>query len=80
MNQLANDMEMKGTRRLRDMNYDCNALKTARLSRTAYEWHRVGLRVSDKTGEAKRNVVLERRRWLKRKSNGPLGQALTISH
>ena len=34
------------------------------ISRTASECHRVGLRVSDKTGEAKRSIVLERRRWL----------------
>ena len=52
MNLSANDMVTKGTRRLRDMKYDCNALKTARLRRTPYEWHRVGLRVSDKASEA----------------------------
>jgi hypothetical protein len=31
----------------------------------------VGLRVSDKAGEAKRNLALERRRWLTRKLDGP---------
>jgi hypothetical protein len=29
-----------------------NALKTARLSRTAYEWYRVGLRVSEEPSVA----------------------------
>jgi hypothetical protein len=34
----------------------------ALLSRTAFEWPRVGLRVSDRAGKAKRNYALERRR------------------
>jgi hypothetical protein len=36
-----------------------NAHLTARLSRTAYEWPRVGLRVNDKAGGAKRSIALE---------------------
>ena len=35
-----------------------------RSSRTAYEWLRVGLRVSDKASGTKWNYALERRRWL----------------
>ena len=35
-----------------------------RSSRTAYEWLRVGLRVSEKADGAKRSIALERRRWL----------------
>jgi hypothetical protein len=50
-----------------------------RLSRTALEWLWVGLRVSDKANEAERNIALERRRWLKRKLDGPLGRELPIS-
>jgi hypothetical protein len=35
---------------------------TVRLNRTAYEYHRVGLRVSDKVSETKWSIALERRR------------------
>jgi hypothetical protein len=49
------------------------------ISRTASEWHRVGLRVSDREGGAKRNIALERRRWLKSLLDGPLGRELTTS-
>ena len=48
-----------------------NALTTARLRRTPYEWHRVGLRVSDKADGAKQSVALERRRWLLSLLDGP---------
>jgi hypothetical protein len=110
MNLRAIDMEVRGTRRLRDMigrlterftskeidrwieviyhvyestrrvypteetwETGSNARLTARQSQTAYECLRVGLRVSDRTGRAKRSIVLERRRWLKRKLDRPLG-------
>ena len=49
------------------------------ISRTAFEWPWVGLRVSDKADVVERSIALERRRWLKRKLDGPKVERLRLA-